>query len=99
MVKVLTLVTSLAVLAAGCGRPKVSPQDLQLLAAGERAIVGTYNLQRASPGRPTQCTLHVSTNFTFAISNLPFAGPMNATSVTGTWSLSLYRVFGAARYR
>lgn len=97
--KALILVTSLAVLAAGCGPPRVNPQDLQLLAVGDQAIAGGYRLHRLSPDRVTDCTLHVWTNRTFAISNLPLAGPRVTTNLSGTWSLSLYRILGAPRYR
>ena len=88
----------LAVLFTGCRQQTLDPQDVPYLAAGERAIVGSYTLDRLNVGKEPVCTLDVLTNHTFAISNLPVAGSSKTISVTGSWSLAVYHVFDARRY-
>jgi hypothetical protein len=86
----------LAVLTTACSQQKPDPRDAEFLAAGEQAIVGSYTLQSPKVGKELLCTLDVSTNHTFVISNLPVAGA--SKTVTGSWSLQVYHVFGDRRY-
>jgi hypothetical protein len=89
----------LAALFSGCNQQNLDPRDITFLAAGEQAIVGSYTLDGLNGGKERVCTLEVLTNHTFVISNLPPAGSSTAISVTGTWSLRVYHVVDAPRYR
>ncbi len=84
------------VLCTGC-RP--DPQDVPFLAIGEEAIVGSYTLDSLNADKKLVCTLDVLTNHTFAVSNLPVPGSSRAVSITGAWSMAVYHVFDARRYR
>ena len=46
-----------------------------------------------------ECTLRVLPDHTFTLSNLPAASFSQSVSFQGTWSLKVYHVFDAARYR
>ena len=46
-----------------------------------------------------QCTMELLPNHTFTITNLPNAGFSQTISFRGTWSLKVYHVFDASRYR
>jgi hypothetical protein len=47
----------------------------------------------------THCSMDILTNHTFIISNLPTADLTQVTSVSGTWSLTVYHAFDAYGYR
>lgn len=98
MKKLLSFVL-LPVLLSACGPQKPDPQDVAFLAAGEQAIIGSYALHSTNLSQERVCTLAVLTNHTFAISNLPIAGFSRTISATGSWSLDVYRVFNAQRYK
>lgn len=85
----------LAVLFTGCKQRKLDPRDVAYFAWGEQAIVGSYILDAPNAGQGLVCTLDVSTNHTFAISNLLMAGSSKPISVTGSWAMTVYRVFDA----
>ncbi len=89
----------LTVVLTGCNQQKPDPQDVTFLAAGERAIVGSYRLDRVNVATERTCTLDVYTNHTFAISNLPLTDSCTNISVMGSWSLDVYRVVDSRRYR
>ncbi len=100
----------LVLLLTGCNQQKLEPRDYAFFIAGERAIAGAYTLQSVTDGRPgvTQsvnvgkeplCTLDVLTNHTFAIANLPIPGSSKTVSVTGSWSVAVYRAFDSRDYK
>jgi len=51
----------LAVLFTGCRQQTPDPPDVSFLAAGERAIVGSYTLDSLNAGKELVCTLDVLT--------------------------------------